>query len=91
MARKAVTKPVDRGDQPTTTKKRPRAKAKGAGGSKAAEGAQAAPATTAPELTHEQIAQRANDIWKACGCPCGEHERHWHEAERQLKQDLGIR
>ena len=91
MARKAVTKPVDKEDQPATTQKQSRPKAKGTSGSKAAKVARASQATTTSELTHEQIAQRANDIWKACGCPWGEPEKHWREAEQQLKQELGIK
>lgn len=94
MARKAVTKPTDKKGQPATAKKPSRPKAKGAGGSRAAKVARSAEgtqATTAQELTHEQIAQRANDIWKACGCPWGESEKHWHEAEQQLKEELGIK
>ena len=91
MARKAVAKPVAENDRPTTKAKPSQPKAGGPRGAKAAEVARAKQATTTPELTHEQIAQRANDLWRACGCPWGEHEKHWHEAERQLKQELGIK
>ena len=89
MARKAAAKSTAKKDPPTTKKKQSRPKAKGAGGAKAAKVAPTGPVTT-PAPTHEQIAQRANDIWRASGCPWGEAEKHWHEAERQLKQELGI-
>jgi hypothetical protein len=42
-------------------------------------------------LTHEQIAQRAKAIWQAKGCPTGQDEQNWREAEAQLKAELGIR
>jgi len=40
-------------------------------------------------LTHEQIAERARDIWQRRGCPVGEDENIWYEAEAQLKSKLG--
>lgn len=41
-------------------------------------------------LTHEQIAERAKSIWLKRGCPNGQDEKNWQEAEKQLKQELGI-
>ena len=40
--------------------------------------------------THEQIALRAQEIWKQRGCPHGRDEQHWHEAEEQLKQEMSV-
>jgi len=42
-------------------------------------------------LTHEQIAERAKSIWMKRGCPNGQDEKNWQEAENQLKKELGIR
>lgn len=39
-------------------------------------------------LTHEQIEERAKLIWKQRGCPPGEDEKNWYEAETQLKREL---
>jgi hypothetical protein len=39
-------------------------------------------------LTHEQIEERARLIWKQRGCPRGEDEKNWYEAETQLKREL---
>jgi hypothetical protein len=41
-------------------------------------------------LTYEQIAERAKLIWQNRGCISGEDERNWHEAESQLRKELGI-
>jgi len=43
-----------------------------------------------PALTHEQIAERARAIWVARGHIPGEDERNWHEAEAQLRRELGL-
>jgi hypothetical protein len=40
-------------------------------------------------LTHDQIADRARAIWEQRGRPYGEDERIWHEAEDQLKREIG--
>ncbi|NLH40361.1 MAG: DUF2934 domain-containing protein [Planctomycetes bacterium] len=42
--------------------------------------------TVAP--TYEQIAQRAQEIWKKKGCLPGQDEQNWLEAEKQLKAEL---
>lgn len=34
---------------------------------------------------HDQIARRAHELWEQDGRPHGHHERHWLEAERQLR------
>ena len=44
----------------------------------------------APALTQERIAERARALWQQRGCRPGEDERNWHEAEAQLKRELGI-
>jgi hypothetical protein len=41
-------------------------------------------------LTHEQVAERAKAIWKQHGCPIGQDEQNWFEAEKQLKKELGV-
>ncbi len=46
-----------------------------------------APAQT---LTHDQIAGRAKKLWQQHGCPQDKDEYIWHEAERQLKRELGM-
>ncbi|UCD50214.1 MAG: DUF2934 domain-containing protein [Phycisphaerales bacterium] len=40
-------------------------------------------------LTHEQIAQRAAHIWRQGGCIPGRDVQNWHEAEAQLRAELG--
>jgi hypothetical protein len=42
-------------------------------------------------LTHEQIAQRAQSVWYAKGCPPHQDEQNWLEAETQLKAERGLR
>jgi hypothetical protein len=44
----------------------------------------------ASSLTHKQIEERAKAIWRQKGCPAGQDERNWYEAEAQLKRELGI-
>ena len=39
--------------------------------------------------THEQIAQRAHELWVKNGSRHGEDQRHWLEAEAQLKREMG--
>jgi hypothetical protein len=41
-------------------------------------------------LTRQQIEQRAREIWRQKGCPSGQDEKNWLEAEAQLKRELGI-
>ena len=45
-------------------------------------------ATTSVRIAHEQIAQRAHEIWVKQGCRHGHDQQHWLEAERQLKAEL---
>lgn len=42
------------------------------------------------ELTHEQISERAKSIWQQRGCPSGDDQSNWFEAENQLKQELSV-
>lgn len=51
------------------------------------------PATPAraPAITHEQIAQRAREIWTKRGCKVGQDEQNWLEAEAQLKAELAAK
>ena len=46
---------------------------------------------THPALTHKQIEDRAREIWHRKGCPCGQDEQNWMEAEAQLKKEMGIK
>jgi hypothetical protein len=41
-------------------------------------------------LTHQQIQERARDIWLKSGCLPGRDDDNWREAETQLKAELGI-
>jgi hypothetical protein len=43
------------------------------------------------ELTYEQIAERAKNLWKQRGCPPNQDDQNWYDAENQLKQELGVR
>jgi Protein of unknown function (DUF2934) len=45
----------------------------------------AAPSPPAPEVTREEIAKLAFQKWQKRGCPNGEDQRDWYEAERELK------
>ncbi len=42
-----------------------------------------------PLLTHKQIEERARAIWRQKGCPVGQDEKIWCEAESQLKKEHG--
>jgi hypothetical protein len=53
-------------------------------------GAGAATATvTAPVPTHDQIAQRAREIWQRRAYPQGQDREIWLEAEAQLIKEAG--
>jgi hypothetical protein len=43
------------------------------------------------KIAHEQIAQRAHEIWVKQGCRDGQDQQHWLEAERQVKAELGVK
>ncbi len=51
----------------------------------------ARPMPKAVKVTHDQIAQRAHEIWLKRGCKPGEDERNWLEAEKQLRAELAGR
>jgi hypothetical protein len=40
--------------------------------------------------THEQIALRAQEIWNRHGCPPGEDQDNWFEAEAELRREMGL-
>ena len=40
--------------------------------------------------TFDQIAERAKIIWQERGCPIGQDDKNWYDAEQQLKQELGV-
>lgn len=91
MARKSAEKTAG-----TTTAKRGRGSkaAKAPGRGEAVVGERQAQTPEAGEssvsLTHDQIADRARAIWEQRGHPQGEDERIWHEAEDQLKHEIGM-
>jgi len=41
-------------------------------------------------LTHDQIAQRAKQIWERNGRLPGHDEQNWLEAERELRAELNV-
>ncbi len=41
--------------------------------------------------TYQEIADRAKEIWRKKGCPNGQDESNWFEAEAQLKRELAVR
>ncbi len=43
-----------------------------------------------PGPTHDQIAQRAQEIWRRHGCPPGEDKENWFEAEAELRREMGL-
>ena len=47
-------------------------------------------AKTNTSPTYEQIAERAKRIWQQHGCPSGQDDKNWYEAESQLKKELGV-
>lgn len=47
-------------------------------------------AKTPASPTFEQIAERAKRLWQQRGCPSGQDDKNWHDAESQLKQELGV-
>jgi hypothetical protein len=48
------------------------------------------PALQAVALSHDLIAERAQAIWRKRGCRPGQAEQNWHEAESQLRAELGV-
>ncbi len=41
--------------------------------------------------SHEQTALRARAIWQKKGCPQGQDETIWHQAEAELRKEAGAR
>jgi DUF2934 family protein len=94
------SKPVPPKDQPRQTGSRPSSAGTAAPSRAGANSAPASPAParqSAPPVSrprvieptapsHEQIAQRAYQIWQDQGCCHGRDCDHWFEAERQLHQ-----
>lgn len=66
------------------TSRKSRSQARAAGGPIAAAG----PATAAGAVHRDAIAKRAYELWQARGCPHGQREEHWYEAERELQARL---
>jgi len=93
MAKKSISKKSNKAVQSSSvTTLQPKVESnKDVGGPKdQACGSKVNPAEPATAMTHEQIAERARLIWQSRGCRPGEDERNWHEAETQLKAELGI-
>lgn len=42
-------------------------------------------------ISHDEIARRAREIWVQRGCPTGEDEKIWLEAEVQLTHELVVK
>ena len=40
-------------------------------------------------ITHEEITQRAHDIWEQSGRPAGQETEHWFRAEQELRKERG--
>jgi hypothetical protein len=47
-------------------------------------------ATPRAAPTRDEIAARAEALWKAGGCQNGRDEQNWLEAERQLRSERGL-
>ena len=79
-----------RAAQAAGQKQKPQGKTASSGSARGTKTSQrkSGPAVT---LTHEKIAQRAEHIWRQTGCLPGHDEQNWHEAEAQLKAELGAR
>ncbi len=82
MAKKATRSTTNKTAKAKQKKSTPKAAGAAKGNNKPA-------AKPAPTLAYEQIAARAEAIWREKGCPPGQDEQNWHEAERQLKNELG--
>jgi hypothetical protein len=37
-----------------------------------------------PAADEEEIRRRAHELWERAGCPDGEHQAHWLQAEREI-------
>lgn len=81
MAKRGTQKTAGRGARPAGEQETPTT------GTAVAERPQA----KAQGPTHQQIAQRALEIWMRHGCPPGEDRENWLEAERQLKEEMRSR
>ena len=46
---------------------------------------------TSVSPTRKQVEDRAREIWHRKGCPIGQDEQNWLEAETQLKKEMGIK
>jgi len=46
---------------------------------------------TSARPSHEQIAERAHELWLKNGGKHGEDQQHWLEAEAQLEQEMGAK
>jgi hypothetical protein len=40
------------------------------------------------DIEHDQIRERAYQLWEQAGKPDGKHQYFWNEAERQLREEL---
>lgn len=46
---------------------------------------------TSPAPSHKQTEDRAKEIWRRKGCPVGQDEQIWLEAEAQLKKEMSTK
>lgn len=74
---------------PASEESRPKSRKKKTTRAKAAEEA-GGTATATMTLDYDQVAERAREVWEQRGRPYGQDEQNWREAERQLREELGI-
>lgn len=95
MARKMTPGATGRGARPTTDRgeQEARVAVQGVPQAKRGEVVERPGTTRAGQPAgpaHELIAQRAQEIWQRHGCPPGEDQENWFEAEAELKREMGI-
>jgi hypothetical protein len=90
--------PVPMANPPRTASSQPSGSQQSSGSIRASTGtgtlnrpAAAARSHTHTVLTHKQIEDRAREIWRQKGCPCGQDEQNWMEAETQLKKEMSAK
>ncbi len=45
---------------------------------------------TVTDDRQERIRQRAFELWEQAGRPEGDHEKHWHQAVREIEAEDGF-
>jgi hypothetical protein len=94
----AAYEPVPMTNIPRTSTQQPTDNQKSAGSNQTSTGVGTLerPASTIashakPAPTHKQIEDRAKEIWRRKGCPVGQDEQNWLEAETQLKKEMSTK